>query len=232
MTSATQDHQSALPTQSARSAQSVWAVIPSRGLADGKRRLADALPPERREALNRKLLMQVISAAGACPQVTKTIVVSPDPAALTLAGESGVEAMREHGGPDLNQALAQAAAAAAAGDAAILVVPADLPWLTGADLQAMLENADGTRQCIIVSDQRGNGTNALYVQPAAALPFCFGPDSLKMHTIEAERRNIAILHYRNDDIAFDIDQPEDLLRYQRHDGEPAESVRPTRARQA
>lgn len=189
----------------------VWAVIPCRGLAVGKRRLAESLSPKQRETLNSELLVQVISAALACPSVHRTVVVSPDPDALELARTNGVDGLRELDGPNLNQALAQVANNA--GHAAMLVLPADLPWLTMHDIDALLDNANGESQCIIVSDRHGSGTNALYILPATAVPFCFGTDSFERHAAAAKQRRVPVLHYQNDAIAFDIDLPEDLVRY-------------------
>src|SRR5437899_3221187 len=122
-------------------------VVPFRG-ADGKRRLAPA-QDEARAALALAMLADVLEACGA---VARTVVVTGDEAARSVAVEVGVAALDDPGG---GQGPAVAHALGLVPVAPALVVNADLPALVPDDLRALesaippgglalAEAADGT----------------------------------------------------------------------------------------
>lgn len=205
---------------------STWIVIPVRSLTDGKRRLAPVLDPAARAGLVRRMFLRTLEAAlEAGPPV---LVVSPDPAALTLARDRGATGLEEPRPVELNHALELAARATAArGATALLVVSADLPDLGAEDLRAMLppppaapDAPDGT-VVRIAPDEAGIGTNALYVRPPGLLSFEYGETSCRRHLEQARARGARVERVDRPGLRFDLDTPDDLERHeQRRLGRP------------
>lgn len=142
-------------------------VVPFRG-ADGKRRLAP-VADEARAALSLAMLADVLAA---CAVVGRTVVVTRDEAARTVAVEVGVAALDDPGGgqgPAVAHALALVPAAPA------LVVNADLPCVVPDDLRT-LEAAIPPGGLAVVPAADGT-TNALgFAEPTLFRPL-YGPGS-------------------------------------------------------
>ena len=199
---------------------STWIVIPVRSLADGKRRLAPVLGPEERAGLVRRMFLRTLEAAiEAGPPV---LVVSPDPAVLTLARARGATGLEEPRPVELNHALELSAREAATrGATALLVVSADLPHLEAADLRAMLPppptapSAPADAVVRIAPDEAGIGTNALYVRPPDLLAFEYGETSCRRHVEQARARGARVERVERPGLRFDLDTPDDLERHER-----------------
>jgi len=132
-------------------------VVPFRGL-NGKRRLAPARD-EARAALALAMLADVLAACGA---VGRTVVVTGDEAARTVAVELGVAALDDPGG---GQGRAVGYALALVPVAPTLVVNADVPCVVPDDLRALeaaippgglsvAPAADGTTNALGLADPR------------------------------------------------------------------------------
>jgi 2-phospho-L-lactate guanylyltransferase len=214
---------------------SVYCLIPAKPYAESKTRLAPALTPEERAALGRRLLLR--TARLARKVVGPVVVVSRDESLLEEMQAEGAWGLVEEM-PGLNPALTQAARfAGERGAAGVLVLPADLPLLAAADLEAILayvvpkappspqpspsdgkaahsggEGAgDGGRPTVVVAPCRhGTGTNALLIHPPGLIPFAFGPDSFAAHCAAARAAGVEPVIYRSATIALDLDTPEDL----------------------
>jgi 2-phospho-L-lactate guanylyltransferase len=93
------------------------------------------------------------------------------------------------------------------GAQAVLVIPADLPLVTPADIAAVLDLGRGSRSVVIVPDARGEGTNALLLRPPDVINFAFGPQSFYEH----RRRDLpgGACVYRSPTLALDLDTPAD-----------------------
>jgi 2-phospho-L-lactate guanylyltransferase len=202
----------------------LWAVVPIKGLAAAKGRLAPRLTPAERGALAAALLADVLAALREAPQVARVLVVSPDAEALALAASLGAAPLAEPGAPahadvrlpgeetGLNTALDHAARVAVAGGAAaLLALPADLPLVTPADLAALCA-ALPPAPSVVLAPTADGGTGALLRQPPLALPARFGADSLRAHLETAAARGVAARLVWRRNLSLDVDRPADLDR--------------------
>jgi HAD superfamily hydrolase (TIGR01509 family) len=115
-------------------------VVPVKPLRRGKSRLADVLSVQERTQLNRYLFTHTLEVLQHVPEIERTLVVSRDSAALALARDYGAHTLQEQGNSQLNLALKRATMLLrSSAVATILVLPADLPLLTVADVRALLE---------------------------------------------------------------------------------------------
>lgn len=192
----------------------LYVVVPVRGLAEGKSRLASVLTPAQRIALNRTLLVQTLHVLQAWRgDLAQCIVVSGCERALGIAREAGAVTVIEAHASGLNAAVTLATAhAARSGARRVLVLPCDLPALTQqalADFLARAANAD----VALAPDLSGSGTNALIIGTAHAFEFKFGPGSFALHSRAAAAVGARVFVHRAPQLAFDLDTPRDLERW-------------------
>ena len=194
---------------------SLWAIIPVKPLKYAKSRLSAVLSPEQRYELAQAMFRHVLSVATTVPSVSGVLVISRDTKALAIAREMGAKTIQESAISDLNPALMRATMIVKSWRAdALLVLPADLPFVHADDIQALIQL--GTQRSIVIAtDHNGDGTNALLVRPPGLIQFDYGPGSYQRHIASAKRAGIEIISYHSDRLATDIDVPQDLQLYQR-----------------
>ena len=190
-----------------------WAIIPVKPFAQGKSRLAGVLAPAEREALNRRLFERVFHAALDVIPPDRIAVVTSEAALLAEVARRGAHGVAENAPGDLNAALALACRhAGRRGADAILVLPADLPGIAGADVAAMREAIGSPPCCAIAPDAAGHGTNALALAPPDADLFRLGPQSFPAHVALAAARGLPMQIVHRPGLAQDLDTPEDYRR--------------------
>ncbi len=189
----------------------VTAIVPVGAIEGAKSRLGAVLDAEERRDLALRLAAGTIGAAVATPGVEETLVVTPDDEVRELAVRAGARPLRQRGG-GLNDGLRQARdEAIAAGAAAILVLPIDIPRVTPERLAPVVALAGADDPLVaIVPDRHGRGTNALLLSPPDVIEFCFGGDSRDAHegAARAVGARVVVL---DGPLTLDIDTPEDLL---------------------
>ena len=181
-----------------------WALIPLKDFSRAKRRLSPALGQAERAALAETLARRAIAAARACHGIDEVVVLSNDHAAASWASSlEGVGSLSCPPDRDLAQVVDHGLHAAARGGVRqALVLMGDLPRVTTADLDALIEHGAP----VAAPDHHGTGTNALWVD-LPARPTHFGtPDSLLAH--RQAWPELAVLELPG--IALDIDLPRDL----------------------
>ncbi len=176
-----------------------------------KTRLSGALGTSARLDLVRSMLSAVLSAARGAQTVRHMVVVSPSrdsvPADIPVLADSG---------ESLNGALTQAHRVLREfGCREVVILPADLPTITAADIDALVR-AGRQGGFAIASDAAGMGTNALCLVSAHPFRFQFGPDSRRLHLQEAERTGLGAQVVQLPGLEFDVDSPTDLDRLDRH----------------
>ena len=194
----------------------LWTIVPIRGLARSKSRLIGAINDEERLALNEWMLRTVLEAVSASQSgLDRCLVVSPSADAIDFAKSLGAQVLDEPEPMGLNQGLGFAAGHATAhGATRLLVLPADLPYVTGHAIDQLLEVAKQGQWIVIAADHTSTGTNALVLDVPTRFRFRFGEGSLLLHREEAIRIGAAVVVHRDDAIANDLDSPEDLARWQ------------------
>jgi len=186
-------------------------IVPHRGLAAAKTRLAPVLDDDEREALARRLLEQVLAVAHeACGDV---VVISPSEALGPLVAAAGARLVVQRG-MGLNDGLQQARGEAIAGGVTtLLILHGDLPNLGTDDVAALLDALPEQGGVAIAPDRAGSGTNALALQPPDAIGFRFGTGSFAAHRAEAEAAGVTLVEVDRPGLAFDLDTPADLARW-------------------
>lgn len=203
-------------------------VVPVKRLSEAKSRLAPVLAAEERLALSWSLLRHVLGVVQDAQRDldARGAVISADAAVLQAASDCGLVPLVEDASgrqsdpaPEaaLNAAVQQAARWAFKENASVLLIlPADLPFVTLLDIQTLWQASQGlyaARAVVIAPDGHNSGTNALLVRPPDVLDFEFGPDSFHRHCRQAQRLGIAYHIQRSQGLGLDVDLPVDLAQY-------------------
>jgi 2-phospho-L-lactate guanylyltransferase len=190
-----------------------YAILPVKPLARAKSRLARALKAPTRAALVRSIFSRTLDVITQVDRIGGVIVVSRDLTILELARQrNAITLMESDSG--LNPAMTQAAHWAQAHHArSVIVIPVDLPLITSADLNTMIDRAEEERCIVIAPDRHEDGTNVLLVRPPDAIHFAYGASSFNAHRAQAIERGLIVHEYRSPTTAFDIDEPDDLETY-------------------
>lgn len=192
----------------------IAAIVPAKALDRAKGRLAALLTEEQRRALALAMLQDVLAALKATPRIALVAVVSPDDDVLALSRDAGAEAIPEPPSVrGINQALSHALdVISPRGPDALLVLLADVPGVTPADLDALLDALPAS-QGVVISPSHDKGTSALLMRPPGVIPFRFGPNSFPAHKRETVARRIPTEVVRLDALSRDIDSPDDLRAF-------------------
>lgn len=195
---------------------SLWAIIPVKPLNRAKSRLAEVLTPEQRYRFAETMFRQVLSVVVSTPQIAGTLVISRDTKALAIAREMGAKSVQEGSPSDLNPALIRATEVVRVwGASGVLILPADLPFISSTDVKAMAKLGIETPSVVIATDREEDGTNAMLVRPPGLINYQYGVGSYHKHIAEAHRLGALVLMYQSEGLLLDIDIPEDLTRYNR-----------------
>ncbi len=201
-------------------------VIPMKDLSRAKSRLAEILPPTARRDLVLEMLRRVLAtllpgtdhhkAEETLSAIECVWIMSADPTILALTTELGAHPLHDPTA-DLNTALEWArTVVTAAGADALLILPADVPRITHADLAGLTASLHTGAALVITPDRAGHGTNALGLLLPSPLPFQFGSNSFAQHLEAAHRLGLTAQVYTSPTLALDVDTPEDFTHYRTH----------------
>jgi FO synthase len=187
---------------------SVWAIVPVRSGGVGKSRLAAVLSPQRRAQLIESMLHDVLGALRRAQRIDHILVVSPD----LPAAPPGTTLVRD-AGEGLNPAIEAGLRALGPDAEAALVVAADLPQLTAAEVDRMVDTCRDA-QVGIAPDHLGEGTNSLWLSLPAQIAPAFGPGSGARHRAAAARAGVRLAVVELPGLAHDVDLPQHLPQAQ------------------
>lgn len=198
---------------------SCWALIALKSPVTAKGRLAETLDAASRQRLVEQMFADVMQALRAASLIDGVAVVTTLPAessankALLAGSEVWSIADPDQG---LNAALAHGVAELAVrGIKEVLILHADLPLVSGAEIDALItagREHESQLAMVINADKAGQGSNALYLPVSLAdrFRFRFGQDSFRQHQLEAAAHGTSLLALNLPGLAFDVDEPQDL----------------------
>lgn len=199
-----------VPAGDFRIPRDLWALIPVKRFALAKRRLAPQLSPTERAALAKAMLRHVLGVLAGCRGLAGILIVTSDPEAMALARAFGAHVLPDAVESGTNAAVrAGMAALDRAGKGGVIVVPGDVPGITRAEMDAVVD-ALASAPVVLVPATRDGGTNLLAACPPALMAPSFGPSSFARHleTAQAAGREPCVLHLPG--LGHDIDVSADL----------------------
>jgi 2-phospho-L-lactate/phosphoenolpyruvate guanylyltransferase len=192
----------------------IWSVIPVKRFAVAKRRLSPVLDGEKRAALARLMLEDVLDVLLQSKAVLEGVaVVTSDKDAATLARSCGATVVLDSDDNGINAAVRLTIGQIAGEDDGIIVVPSDIPQLTPLVIAAAVQAVASPRTMTIAAAADDGGTNLLGCRPARAIPLRFGRHSFERHCRAATRAGLTVQALHLPELLLDIDRPEDLRRF-------------------
>jgi 2-phospho-L-lactate guanylyltransferase len=197
-----------------------WALVPIRGLENAKTRLGGDLDAEERAALVEEMLRRTLRATRDARRIAGTLVVTMDGAAAEIARRHRAVGLVERA-PGLNEAIEAARSVAQArGATAVLVLPADLPAVSAAAIDALVQAAAASAASpgggpaagvvAVVPDRHGAGTNALLLSPPDVIAPAFGAASYARHLAAARHAGARVIDL-DGPLSLDVDTAADLI---------------------
>lgn len=189
----------------------LWLLVPVKPFETAKSRLSTVLSPAARAQLSRNMLVQTLRLGNASNLFSTIVVVSRSDEVLALAQREHAQALCEEEN-GLNPAILQGIRCAeCAGADGVLVLPADLPLVTMADLQevaGLIEEVD-----VVVAASADGGTNALCQRLPHRIAPAFGVDSFARHIAAADTARCRLAIITSPTVAFDLDSPENWWKF-------------------
>lgn len=179
------------------------AAVPVRQAISPKSRLAAVLSPRTRRLLSLEMAARVVGAieeAGARP-----LVLAADQVVMDWAAERDWEGIRDRA-PSLDAAAAGAVAEATKRKIGWMIVHADLPLLTAADLRESLDAVSSGNWVLAPSSD--GGTSLIGGSGDPHFDFAYGEGSFHRHLARLRRRSLKIVFRTG--LALDLDRPSDL----------------------
>ncbi len=187
------------------------AIVPVKALGRAKQRLSSVLSEAARQQLVLTMLEDVLEILASVESIDCAVVVTPDPRVTALAQSRGALVVPEPGAQELNAAIGSGIAyACARGVDQVLVLPADVPLTTSAELRSLVQSRGAQPGVTLAPSHDGNGTNGLLLAPPNAIDPCYGPGSYLQHLSQAMARRVDINVVHLEGLARDIDEPSDL----------------------
>jgi 2-phospho-L-lactate guanylyltransferase len=186
----------------ARSTSSIAVVIPIKAFEQAKDRLSSVLDADQRKHLARTTALGVIESVR--PAAIFVVCDNPDVSQWATL----------HGVTVVHQSIAGLNAAVQVGISAaheferVMIVHSDLPLPRR--LRELLDSTVASNTVTIVPDRHRDGTNVLIIPPGAEFNCHYGAKSFEAHMAEATRLGLPLHIVEDDELALDVDTPDDL----------------------
>lgn len=204
----------------------MWALLPVKRFATGKSRLSAVLTSQQRSELTCHMLSDVLSALQRAACIDTIVILSDEPGIAPVLwataarrggeGHNNLERRRERCQGDVNRSLTAAIAEMPASVGRVLIVPADVPAISPADIEALSRAHErltraGTPGVVLVPAVADRGTNAVLTSRPLAIDLQFGVvHSLARHLESARRNGVTAQVVARPGLTRDIDRPDDL----------------------
>ncbi len=185
----------------------IVAVVPMKPLSRSKTRLASVLSERERADLSLAMFSKVVSAAHEA--LGSVWVVGGDEAVKQAAHGLGAKWLEDPGN-DLNESLSFAFNKACRVGKAAIYLPADLPFVTAADIEEIVQTSVGGETLALSPAQQDGGTNAMLIPKCLRFPPLLGKDSYARHKQQAASLGIPYTVCLSEGLALDLDTPDDL----------------------
>jgi 2-phospho-L-lactate guanylyltransferase len=190
------------------------AVLPVKRFGAAKQRLDNDLSDGTRRALAEAMVTDVLIALRRAKGVDEVLVVSGETMAVALAAGYDAAAVVDDPDDAGHSAAAKRGVQAAMerGATRVLLVPGDCPALDPAEVDELLEDAEGVEppDVVVVPDRHGDGTNALLLTPPDAIVPAFGPGSRERHERLAAEAGATCASITVTTLSLDVDTADDL----------------------
>ncbi len=195
---------------------SLWVIVPVKPLRRSKSKLTNILSEEERAILNLKMYENTLLVLKDIKIPHQVLVVSKDSSVLSIARSHHAKTLQEDGDSGLNLALKKAIQVVIAYSAqSVLILPADLPFITKEDIEGVMGFSNGYSFMLISPDRKMSGTNLLFMSPPDLIEFSYGQGSFERHVRQAQSQNTHIEVRKFDSAELDIDSPEDFEIYKK-----------------
>ncbi|MGY5150715.1 MAG: 2-phospho-L-lactate guanylyltransferase [Candidatus Nitrosopumilus sp. bin_6a] len=187
----------------------IAAIIPVKTFSKAKSRLD--LSPQQVEELCKVMLEEILHTLSISPQIEKTVMITKEEKAITLAEKYNAITIRDEDEESVNSAVALADKYLLENNFdASIVFPQDIPFIKTQDIDFMLNYKMHPNFAIIVPSRRFDGTNALARMPVDLMKTHYDEDSYKIHmnTAKEHTLNVAMVFVKR--IMWDVDNKEDL----------------------
>jgi 2-phospho-L-lactate/phosphoenolpyruvate guanylyltransferase len=185
-------------------------LVPVKDLRNAKQRLSPALTQEERTSLARAMVEDVFDALAPFGKDPGVAVVSGDVWASQQAKARKFTIILDDAQAGETAAIEMATRfCGGQGSDFTLVVPADIPLITAAEIRAVLDLMP-ERGCVMIPAADGRGTNAILRRPFDLIPLRFGNDSFQPHVAAARATGNEIIVGQFPGIGLDVDRPDDL----------------------
>ena len=186
----------------AESASLTAVVIPIKAFEQAKDRLSSVLSAEQRILLARATALGVLeSVRGA-----SVFVICDNPEVSQWATSHGATVVHQSQ-PGLNVAAHEGISAAREYER-VMIVHSDLPLPRR--LRELLSSTVASNTVTIVPDRHRDGTNVLIIPQGVGFTCHYGAKSFEAHTAEATKLGLPLQIVEDDELALDIDTPDDL----------------------
>ena len=186
----------------AQSTSSIAVVIPIKAFELAKDRLSGVLDADQRKHLARTTALGVIESV----RPVAIFVVCDNLEVSQWAISHGAVVVSQSGA-GLNAAVQEGIGAAHKYER-VMIVHSDLPLPSR--LHDLLGSRVASNTVTIVPDRHRDGTNVLIIPSDAGFTCHYGAKSFEAHTAEATRLGLPLQIVEDDELALDIDTPEDL----------------------
>jgi len=191
-----------------------WAIVALKCPAEAKSRLRLHCSDDERRSLYFLMARKVVMALLAVPAIERVLAVTASDEVAHFVQDLGGAVIRQPQDHGTQSAFAHALTSIMVGEppppARLLMISGDLPLVTPAALNDLLDQCDVESGVAIVPDRRKRGTNGLVCSPPDAVEPCFGDDSLRRHRAAARARGHDVRVIESPALSLDIDDHEDL----------------------